>query len=247
MPEPSQTTDQRDDTRGISPAAPVVESGEPVSFGRQAKTVVRDFSNPLYHWRKIREDVSASRAALKNWHLSEISDPCTFEKAARGKLFSTFVIAGLISMIALPAGAAVQAATANAYWGLAATIVTGQTVAFLAYQAIWFSSNRDLYRTGSVFQNFRRLQHDLLPMQWEGLKIVSLFISLGLPFLAVISWLLQHFAPGAVRVVPISVIAAVLDALLFNSNFVRAMGNLFEKHARVLTRRYTESAITASP
>jgi len=210
------------------------------SAAQQASGFFRNFANPVYHLTKLRQDFAAARHALQIWHLSEVvHDAPVLERAIRGKMFATFVIAGLISIVALPIGAAVQVATLNAWWGLIATILIGHFTANAGFQVIWSVTNRDLYRHWpSAWERFLALQHDLLPMQVQGLKIVAYILVVALPFNATLAMAVQHWVPGAVKVVPVNILSALVDAALFNSTFVRLMGNLFERHATVLTGYY---------
>lgn len=201
---------------------------------------LRNFGNPLYHLRKLRQDFGAARHALRIWHLSEVvHDPAALERGFRGKMFATFVIAGLISIIALPIGAAIQVATLNAWWGLIGTIIIGHFTANASFQVIWSLTNRDLYRHWpGPWQRFLALQRDLLPMQLAGLRIVAYILVVALPFNATLALAVQHWIPGAVKVVPVNILSAIVDAALFNSTFVRLMGNLFERRATELTADY---------
>jgi len=204
------------------------------------RSYLATYGNPVYHVRKMREDLAAAAHALKIWRLSRLEDdPAAFANAVRGKLFATFVVAGAVSTLALPLGAFAQAATNSAWAGLFWTIGIGHVLANGAFQVIWYGANRDLYAevVGSRHR-FMALQHDLMPIQWGGLKIAGVLTAIALPLNALGVVALETFAPHLIRVLPIGLLALVFDALLFNSQFVRAMGNLFERHSRRLTARY---------
>ena len=210
-------------------------------------SAVKNFANPAYHWRKIKEDFNAAKSGISVWHLGTLrSNAEAFANAARGKFFATFVLAGFCAALALPLGHSVQVAAKNYYAGMAAVIIIGHGLANIAFQIIWAWSNSDLYKSHRGVQKFLAIQRDLLPMQWKGLKIATVLTLIALPIVALITWLFQRFLPNLVEIVPMGALMALIDIMLFNSHFVRLMGNLYEQYSHTLAKKYCVSADTAS-
>jgi hypothetical protein len=206
-----------------------------VVLKRNWKKSIRSWANPMYHVRKMREDLSAAKHGLKIWHLGTLlDDQEKFAKAARGKFFATFVIAGACAAIAFPIGWAAQAAS-NSFWiGMGVTILAGHTAANLSFLTIWNFTNKDLYRHRGPFAVFE----DMLPLLWRGIKVAAFLTVIALPLNGIIVKGLETFAANAIRFLPTSAFMAMLDALLFNSTYVRLMGNLYEKYANELAAKY---------
>jgi hypothetical protein len=215
---------------------------------RQAKRARKTWVNPAYHYRKIKEDLGAAKQGLKVWNLDSLrSDPVRFATAARGKMFATFVLSGACSAPALPIGMGAQAATNNAWIGMGVTILLGHTIANIAFQIIWAVTNRNLYRShGNFVARLVAMEKDLLPLQWEVIKIATYWTAVAMPLNAVIALAIEKGLPNLIRVVPIGPFMAILDALIFNGPFVRMMGNLYERYSKVLAQRYTGQEVTES-
>jgi len=195
------------------------------------------WANPVYHFRKIREDLIAALHGIKVWHLGKLKhDEAAFNTAARGKMFATFVMSGAFSTVALPIGAAAQAATSSAQVGFAATVGVGHGVALVAYHIIWLITNRDLYK-GSA-NPFIEAEKDLLPLQWGMLKVGAIFTAIAFPLNWFIVEIIHRYLSSMERYLPMSVIMVIFDVLIFNAQFVRIIGNLFERSALVLARRH---------
>lgn len=194
----------------------------------------------MYHVRKMREDLAAAKHGLKIWHLGQLtSDPIAFEKAVRGKLFATFVLAGAFSVIALPIGVAAQVATNSAWVGLLTPIIVGHFVSNVAFIFVWGWTNRDLYsHCGNPIARLKAICDDILPLLWAGLKVVAPLMMAALPINAVFAYLLDNYLKHLVRYLPIGFFMVAIEMLFFNGTYIRLMGNLFERYSRILTERY---------
>jgi len=199
----------------------------------------------MYHVRKMREDLSAARHGLKIWHLGQlVTDPVAFEKAVRGKMFATFVLAGAFSAIALPIGIAAQAASNSAWVGMMTSIIVGHAVSNIAFLFIWGWTNRDLYaQCGSPLARTKALLEDILPLLWAGLKVVAPLLFAALPINGLFAFLLDTYLRHLVRYIPIGFIMVAIEMLFFNGTYIRLMGNLFERYAGILTRRYCSASL----
>jgi len=206
-----------------------------VLLRRNWKKSIRSWANPAYHFRKIREDLYAAKKGLQIWHLGTLlDDRDKFAMTARGKFFATFVIAGACASVAFPIGWAAQAAS-NSFWiGMAVTILAGHAAANLSFLLIWMFTNKDLYKNRSGLAVY----DDILPLLWRGIKVATWLTIIALPLNGIIVKGLETFAANAIRFLPTSAFMAMLDALLFNSTYVRLMGNLYEKYSGELADKY---------
>jgi hypothetical protein len=207
---------------------------------RSGLKTVKSWVNPAYHLRKIREDLSSAAHGLKVWHLGRLlDDPPRFATAARGKFFATFVIAGACASVALPIGHAAQASSSNFWTGMFVTIGVGHGIANLGFWIIWGTTNRDLYRSINGFgPKFVAIAKDVLPLLGRGLQIAIPLTAVALLLNVPIVGAVEKFLPASVRLLPVGVIMAIVDALMFNSHYVRLMGNLFEKYSNEMAKKY---------
>jgi len=119
---------------------------------------------------------------------------------------------------------------------LIATFAVGHGVALIAYHIIWMMTNRDLYKESA--KPFIEAEKDLLPLQWGMLKIGAIFTAIAGPLNWAIAELIHRYLNAFERYLPMSAIMLVFDVLLFNAQFVRVIGNLFEKSAKQLAARH---------
>ncbi|MFQ3587165.1 MAG: hypothetical protein SNJ74_03660 [Fimbriimonadaceae bacterium] len=199
------------------------------------------YLNPLYHLRQAREDLRASRHALRNYRFESVRhDREMLARTMRGKLFGTFFVAGIFNLAGVITGTAAQAATQNPWVGLFTTIVVASVVSTTAYQIVWAIANRDLYRRffRSRWQRFLAIERDLLPIQLTGFKFALAFGLISVPLTSLLILVLEPISPYLVRVIPMGVVVATIDAVLVSGTFVRIMGDLFEFHSVRLANKY---------
>ena len=204
------------------------------------RTFVTTWLNPAYHVHKMREDVSAAKHGLSIWHLGTLTNnPEAFEQGVRGKMFAAFVMAGAFSVIALPIGIAAQVATKSAWVGMVTPMVLGHVISNVSFQFIWAWTNRDLYAPHRGFiSKFFSLEEDLVPLQVAGLRVVAPLILLALPINSLFAFVLETYFHDLVKFIPIGIIMVAVEMIFFNGTYIRLMGNLFERYAKQLTRRY---------
>lgn len=199
------------------------------------------YLNPLYHLRQAREDLRASRHALRNYRFDAVRhDQGMLARTMRGKLFGTFFVAGIFNLSGVITGTAAQAATQNPWVGLFTTIIVASIVSTTAYQIVWAMTNRDLYHRffRSRWQRFVAIERDLLPIQLTGFKFALAFGLISVPLTSLLIIVLEPISPYLVRIIPMGVVVATLDAILVSGTFVRIMGDLFEVHSVRLANKY---------
>ena len=161
-------------------------------------------------------------------------------RTLRGKLFGTFFVAGIFNLSGVITGTAAQAATQIPWVGLFSTIIVASIVSTTAYQIVWAVANRDLYSRffRSRWQKFLAIERDLLPIQLTGFKFALGFGLISVPLTSLLIIGLEPVSPYLVRVIPMGVVVATLDAILVSGTFVRIMGDLFEVHSVRLANKY---------
>jgi len=204
------------------------------------KTFLSTWANPAYHVRKMREDVSAAKHGLAIWHLGTLThNPEAFRTGVRGKMFAAFVLAGAISVIALPIGVAAQVASNKAWVGMITPMALGHLISNVAFQFIWAWTNRDLYAPHKgLVGKFMSLEEDLVPLQLAGLRVALPLVLLALPINGTFAFILDTYFQNMVKYIPIGFIMVAVEMIFFNGTYIRLMGNLFERYSEQLTRRY---------
>lgn len=201
------------------------------------------YASPRYHWRKIVEDVKSARAGLKMWQLDRAEDETMLRHAIRGKLFATFIGGTPVASIGPLVGYGIQLGTGNAFFGVVCGVLLANLFGLLAFQVIWSTTNKSFYERRSVgfWNRWKAMLRDLWPMQWKSIQIALLMNAIMLPLAKLVILLVEWLFPTAVRYIPMSMIVSMTEALLIQSTMIRLMGDLFERHARVMAKRYAPS------
>jgi hypothetical protein len=199
--------------------------------------------NPKYQLAKIREDLKGAMTALKHWHFDPSMSFEVLASSFRGKMFAAFFVSGMLVWPGIAISWWVQAQTENTFLGIAAMLLFTQIACTVGFQSLWYLSNRELYRTQySHFQErFMALQHDILPAQWKGFKMVIPVISLTYPIVATLTHWIATVVPGAIKALPAGGLSFLVELLLISTPFMRAMGDLFESHTKKLAAKYVRA------
>ncbi len=209
-----------------------------IRFARIAR-----YANPKYHWRKLLEDIKSAKAGLKMWQLDNAKSEAELRGAIRGKLFATFLAGTPIAGIGSPAGYAIQIWSNDPMLGVVCGVLLANVLGLIAFQIIWGSTNRAFYekRYGGWSHRWAALFHDLWPMQWKSIRI-ALFMNIFLLPLAWVVTALLHLAfPNGLRFIPIGFLLSAAEAVFIQTTTLRLLGDLFERHSRVLARQYSPS------
>lgn len=201
---------------------------------------VKHLMNPGYHWRRFKEDLGASRHALATLDLSKIdTDRESLAKAFRGRLFACFWLSGMFGIFGPITGTAVQVATADPLLGLLVTFGVANLFGSIGMQIIWKAAHWNLYRRQSKrwLGWIAPLERDLLPMQGRAFLLVCVLFAIMLP-INLLMVLVLHTHPNLARFVPMGIVAPLLDLLIINSPLLRIMGDIFERHGKLLAARY---------
>ncbi len=196
--------------------------------------------NPKYQLAKLREDLKSAILALKHWHFDDGISYDNLAASFRGKMFAAFFISGMLVWPGIAVSWWVQAQTENTFLGIAAMLLFTQIACTTGFQALWYFSNRELYRVRyrNLKDRFMALQRDVLPAQWKGFKMVVPVVSLTYPIVATLTHWIAVAVPGAIKTLPAGGLSFLVELLLISTPFMRAMGDLFEAHAKKLAAKY---------
>lgn len=202
---------------------------------------LRNYTNPLYYVRKLREDLRLALRALRNHDLSKVR--CSEADLAayfRGKLFGAFFVSGGANLLGIALGTYLQYLAHQTWVGVIGTILSCFTFSNTAFFIVWTASNRQLYR--QVEPNFaRRLLrafHDYRPIFLTGARFAVIITVVSMPIERATHWSVETIWPGVVNYVPMSVLVFLVDILFISTPFIRAMGDLFERHSHELAHAY---------
>lgn len=205
--------------------------------------------SPRYHWHRFKEDLRASRYALRKLDFAEIRrNRDSLATLFRGRFFACFWLAGsLFGVFGAVIGTGVQVATANPLLALFVTFVGTNLLGTVGLQVVWKTAHWNLYKaqSKSFWGRIVLLERDLLPMQWKGFLVVCVFFVLMLPLNFGIAKVLE-LHEGLSRFVPMGILAPALDLLIINSPLVRIMGDLFEQQGKRLADHYVHE-VEAEP
>lgn len=197
---------------------------------------LRHFANPAYHFRKLREDLLALWAALRSFS----STTATRDEVVnmfRGKLLACFYLTGPSSWVGLAASYWLQRRYSNPFVGQYSEPVINMVLTTVVFQLIWAAGNPKLYR-GSSGEKFRALERDMLPVHWNGIKVGMTFNLVVFPVSSAIIGGILFLNRQAAIDIPAWVVTGVINTLFVQPQFMRAMGNFFEKWAGVLADRH---------
>jgi hypothetical protein len=199
---------------------------------------LREFLKPAYHLRRIKDDVRASVHAVRNRDLEVMKcDREGFARAIRGRLFATYFLVGPFGSLGFFAGLGFQYGIGKQlpYLGLltfAVTIVVGNLGTIVGFQSLWGLFHRRLYSKGApTFFDWVLFWRDILPLQWNGLRLWLAANIVLLPLATLVFGLLDQFLPVVTATVPVAAIVPALELFLVHSSLIRLMGDLFERES----------------
>lgn len=193
---------------------------------------LRRYLNPVYHLRRLREDLLSMWTALR---LHRQDGALTQEELTtlfRGKLLACFFMSGPTIWIGFSLAYWLQLRTQNPFVGQYATPAINLVITTLAFQVIWWFGNREMYRS------FRAFERDLLPVHWNGFRIGMTFNLISWPIVSLILFGIQTLNHRAAVHIPAQAVQQAFDATFINTTFMRLMGDFFERWAAVLAERH---------
>lgn len=197
--------------------------------------------NPVYHLRRIREDISLMFKALRERQAYDSThNHETLAKLFRGKLLSSFFITGPSAFVSMGLAYWAQRIFKSPWVGAVATVVFATIITTLAYQVFWWFDNRRLYqRQGhNVFEGLLEMQRDLWPVHLYGIRIGLTFLLVVAPINGIIIRAIELASPQFAEVFPVPIIMAVVDAVAVQGTFARIMGDYFDRHSQRLATKY---------
>lgn len=201
------------------------------------------YLSPKYHWRKLVEDVKSAKAGLAMWKLDKARSESELRKAIRGKLFATFLAGTPVAGLGAPIGYGIQIATGNPMIGIYSGVLLANILGLLAFQVVWATTNRDFYnrRHHGLVAKWKAMLEDLWPMQWQSIKIALVMNLFLLPLTWIISMAMTWLFPQGIRYIPLSFLVSGAEAVFIQTTTLRLLGDLYERHARVLAKKYLPS------
>lgn len=201
---------------------------------------MRRYLNPVYHLRRLREDLLSMWTALR---LHRQDGNLTQEELAtlfRGKLLACFFMGGPTIWIGFSLAYWLQLKTQNPFVGQYATPAINLVITTLAFQFVWWIGNREMYRVEYpvLRDRFRAFQRDLLPVHWNGFRIGMTFNLISWPTVSLILFGIQAFNHRAAVHIPAQAVQQAFDATFINTTFMRLMGDFFERWSHVLAERH---------
>ncbi len=207
---------------------------------RQIGDAFRRYANPLYHLRKLREDLGAMWHALRLHLDGRVPDETSLAKAFRGKLMACFWLSGPTSWIGWSLSYYLQRRFENPLLGQYSVPAINMVVTTFAYQVFWWLGNRELYRGEG---GFRRFERDLLPVHGNGIRIGMSFNLVTWPLTSLLLLGIQFLNQRAAVAIPAVAVQQAVDAIFVNTTFMRLMGDFFERWSVVLASRHIENEI----
>ncbi|MCW5941530.1 MAG: hypothetical protein KIS66_04820 [Fimbriimonadaceae bacterium] len=219
-------------------------------FSEKFLSRIRNYTNPLYHCRRMADDLASAYHALRNWNYTTIRhDEGRLAKAFRGKLFAAFFFSGAFMIVAVALGVKTQFDTNNRYVGVFATMAYSMILTTAAYQVFWAIANVDFYHytERNFWARFLQLERDLWPVHRRALQMALVVAFIIVPINLGIAWAVGWLPAHVADYVPMGVIVAIVNVILIDSTVVRAMGDKFDEHSRVLAEQYAVPGEPADP
>ncbi|MGV3615494.1 MAG: hypothetical protein ACO1SV_09195 [Fimbriimonas sp.] len=205
----------------------------------------RRYANPLYHLRKLREDLHAMWHALRTHRQvgERTLTQAELAESFRGKMMACFFMAGPTSWIGIGLAYWLQRKFENPWLGQYAVHPINMVITTAAYQLFWWFGNRDVYRAESPTGGgqFRAMERDLLPLHWGGIRIGMTFNLFTWPLTSLILYGIHLWNQRAAVGIPAQFVQQAVDACLVHPTFTRLMGDFFERWSNELGRRHAEN------
>lgn len=251
--------DITDERKGVKPInheqtdAPGLAGSEPHHRPHNVKEFLvyaREFLNPAYHLKKIKEDVKASIHALRNRDFEVLKcDVGSLAQAIRGRLFATYFMVGPFGILGPIAGTYFQYNIAQNFPAVslltfAVTIIVGNIFSIIGFQIIWAVSARHLYRMKPpAYFNWFSLWRDILPLQWKGFKRWAGANVILVPICTLFLFCLDRFLPQVSRAIPFGVLTPAAEIVFVHASLIRLMGDLFEKESRRIAENHANDLV----
>ncbi len=204
--------------------------------------VILDFLNPGYHFRRMKEDLVVTKAALmkRKELLRGQANSEDLPEIFRGKLMGVFFATGWTNLVGIALGYVAQKMFSSPWAGLLLTPVLCFLMTAIGFQIGWWLDNRRIY--GAYHKDpahqFLELQKDMMPVHRTSLPMAIAFsfanVLIAAPILALLTWLVPDFA----REAPAGLLIMIGEFLFIAGTFVRVMGDFFDKHGYALAIKY---------
>ena len=204
--------------------------------------IIFDFCNPIYHFRRFKEDLAVSKAALEKRKklIAGEADHADLPDIFRGKLMGVFFLTGWTNLIGIALGYAAQKAYQSEWVGLYATPVLCYLVTAVAFQIGWWVDNRRIYRQThkDPAHRFWELQKDMLPVHRASLPMAVMFGFANLIVATPILFAISLLNPDLSKEIPAGLLIMIGEFLFIGGAFVRIMGDFFDKYSLRLAMKY---------
>lgn len=210
-----------------------------------ALKAISDFSNPAYHYRKVKQDLAALNLARKVMYRDVRNDPKEFSKMLYGRMTACAGFSEAIDIVSPVLGLVVQVATGNPWIGLGVSWVAGYALCVAAFQGAWFLVNRDLYGSNypSLWKQVVEMEKDVWPMHKQAARVaIPLFSVTTALNGAAIQSAVMSVGKEATRLIPFGPVLAGVKFVMSQMIFLRAMGNFNKDYAENLVGKYCAPA-----
>lgn len=203
---------------------------------------LKRYLNPLYHLRRLREDLLSMWTALRLHRRDGSLSGEELATSFRGKLLACFFMSGPTIWIGFATAYYLQRKYQNPWIGQYATHAINLVITTLAFQFIWWVGNREMYRAEqpTLRGRFRAFQRDLLPVHGNGIRIGMTFNLISWPIVSLILLGIHALNRRASVDIPAQAVQQAFDATFINTTFMRLMGDFFERWSLVLAERHSE-------
>jgi hypothetical protein len=225
---------------------------------------VGQYLNPIFHYKRVKEDIKLSTQALEFRRNHKNDDDAMVittrgirpEDLLRGRLAAAFFLSGPFGMIGIPLGWWVQLASKDnslridpKFLGIVITILVVMMVTSLVYEYIWYTDNKQLYQHLPTFgQKFKAVFTDVWPVHWTGIR-AGLLLGLVSSYwaIALILFLLSKLPNDLGDKIPANLSLMITEFFFIQGPLLRIMGEFFDKHSRFLAKKYQQVYYPSEP
>lgn len=203
-----------------------------------------------YHIRRLKEDLSVTRAALERRKalLAGTATEAELPDIFRGKLMGVFFATGWTNLLGIAAGGFLQYRFGNPLLGLYSTPPLCFTFTAISFQIGWWLDNKRIYQTvdDSPGAQFLNLQRDMWPVHKAAIPVAIGFSVLNYIILTPLYAVLLLVAPNLAKNTPAGALIMVIEFLFIGGTFVRIMGDFFDRYGYTLAAKYREVCVGKS-
>ncbi|MDK3161043.1 hypothetical protein QPK87_31465 [Kamptonema cortianum] len=211
---------------------------------RSVARAIQDFFSPRYHYERFREDLVATREALKKRKelLAGEAHHASLPEIFRGKLMGVFFATGWTNLIGIGLGYVLQKAYSSQWVGLFSTPLLCFVVTGLAFQFAWWIDNRAIYKAAAPdpAHRFLSFQRDMGRVHLASLPFAIVFNIVNVSVVAPILGIITLINPALGKETPAGALIILVEFLFIGGSYVRVMGDFFDKFSYVLATRYRE-------